>query len=297
MTDTTAPDAINQADDIVTIDEIRAIFSSGTVPMEAAVAIQNATSPAALRAELREIAAAHRRLAAHGAGEGLLLREIEARARYARSEYQTEGSPSLDRCDDKLPGARHLGAAMALERLAKDLRAGQFASASSPKITSDLVQRMAATLEQWRIDEPEDDWWQYKLDFRDAYHALLTPPTDAGSTTREGGEGVRVTFGPCTHEWAYGTTTGGVSCIHCGDARGYDSTEALDARQRLATTSSPDASPDSGEEVNCFGIPGTYRGWRIKQGIDDRFYADAPADAESWEELREEIDFWEERNA
>ena len=47
-----------------------------------------------------------------------------------------------------------------------------------------------------------------------------------------------------------------------------------------------------GEGVNCFGIPDTYRGWRIKQGPDDRFYVDAPAEAATWPELRDEIDAW-----
>jgi len=69
--------------------------------------------------------------------------------------------------------------------------------------------------------------------------------SDAGSTTRSGGEGVRVTFGPCTHEWSYGPTTGGVSCIRCREARGYDSDEAIDARRRYERATTP--SPDSGE--------------------------------------------------
>lgn len=46
---------------------------------------------------------------------------------------------------------------------------------------------------------------------------------------------------------------------------------------------------------NCFGIPDTYRGLRIKQGPDDRFSAhrigeDAHFEADTWEELQDLID-------
>ena len=66
-----------------------------------------------------------------------------------------------------------------------------------------------------------------------------------------------------------------------------------------------------GGNVNCFGIPDTYRGWSVEQGPDDCFYAfgpeyDGPGSfhtvqgCSTWEELAEEIDAkiaeWNEAN-
>jgi hypothetical protein len=61
--------------------------------------------------------------------------------------------------------------------------------------------------------------------------------------------------------------------------------------------------------VNCFGIPGTYRGWTITQGPCDQFYGTGPnydasyegpedgwvdngerVSAPTWSDLRDEID-------
>lgn len=68
--------------------------------------------------------------------------------------------------------------------------------------------------------------------------------------------------------------------------------------------------------VNCFGIPDTYRGWTISQGPDDQFSGvgpnhdasyEGPEDgwvdngercfAPTWEALRDEIDEYIEEHA
>ena len=75
-----------------------------------------------------------------------------------------------------------------------------------------------------------------------------TPPTDAGSTPREGGEGVTQADRNLAEMIKARTTGYGGTAIRDGEMDSHWLVQAC-AEHRLATTSSSDASPDSGERT------------------------------------------------
>jgi len=80
--------------------------------------------------------------------------------------------------------------------------------------------------------------------------AFLTPPSDAGSTTRSGGEGV-LDWAALGHEYAEKALSGGwpqvTSPQYALSGAFTEMAREIERLRALATTPSPDASPDSGE--------------------------------------------------